>query len=369
FKILHGRGKVEIMVFYTWGEQSQEKHDPGFGVTVAWDVPLLEGYPYTWVNNTAYDPGTHHYMGIVTPQLTRQIMDWRPDAVLVFGWAWQSHLAVMRFLKGKLPVYFRGDSTLLTEASGFRKFLRSVFLRWVYRHVDHAFYVGKNNYSYFRKFGLADHELTFAPHAVDNERFMSKRDDEASALRSGLGLTRDDVLVLFAGKFENVKNVTLLLESFIELDDPHLHLLLAGAGPDEAELNSMAATYPHRVHLMGFQNQSYMPVLYQACDVFCLPSRSETWGLSVNEAMACGKAVLVSDKVGCTADLVENGFNGFVFESENKKALRECLERIGRSKQSLHTMGSRSAGIISDWSFTRIALAIENTLNEKKRSD
>lgn len=367
FKLLHERGKIDIMVYYTWGEKAKQKYDPGFGSTINWDIPLTEGYPFTWVKNTAKDPGSHHSQGIINPALNKQIEDWEADAILVYGWAWHSHLKAMRYFKGKIPVYFRGDSTLLNEPKGFKKLLRTLYLKWVYKHVDHAFYVGTNNKAYYLKYGLKDDQLSFAPHAIDNDRFIQDRSAEAAEFRSSLKLKEEDILLLFAGKFEPVKNAKLLLSAFIKTEQPNVHLLMVGNGIEEAELKAMAAdsNKAAQIHFEGFKNQSYIPVVYQAADLFCLPSVSETWGLAVNEAMACGKAVLVSDKVGCAIDLVIKDHNGAIFESGNSNVLALHLEKLTRSKEELKRMGNNSASIIHDWNFTRIAEAIENKLNEK----
>ncbi|HVS90624.1 MAG TPA: glycosyltransferase family 4 protein [Mucilaginibacter sp.] len=369
FKLLHERGNIDIMVFYTWGEQSKQKYDPGFDTTIRWDIPLLEGYAFTWVKNTSTDPGTHHFSGIVNPELIGQVQEWGAEAVLVFGWAWQSHLKVMRFFKGRIPVYFRGDSTLLDERPGLKNLVRSIYLKWVYRHVDHAFYTGSNNQAYFKKYGLTDDQLSFAPHAVDNERFSADRRDEMLQLRHKLGIADDDILVLFAGKLESKKSPQLLLDAFLQLDKKGVHLLFTGNGVLEPQLKA-AAVEASGVHFMSFQNQSMMPVIYQASDLFCLPSKGpgETWGLAVNEAMACGKAVLVSDAVGCAADLVKNGINGAIFKHENKEELAAHLDALTQSAKQLSELGKNSANIIRNWNFRSIAEAIEaRAATENKR--
>lgn len=361
FKLLQQSGKLDIMVFYTWGEQSAKKYDPGFGATVSWDIPLLDGYPYTWAENTSDDPGTHHYKGIINPKLTQQISEWKPDAIMVIGWAWQSHLKAMRYFKGKVPVYFRGDSTLLVQPKGIKGLIRSIFLKWVYKHVDIAFYVGTNNKAYFKKYGLRDDQLVFAPHAIDNERFGHDLSVQAGELRSSIGLKPDDILVLFAGKFEPVKNVELLVSAFVKLNRPGVHLLLVGNGMLEGRIRELATNNPY-IHFKGFTNQSEMPVVYQACDLFCLPSVSESWGLAVNEAMAGGRAILVSDTVGCAADLVKQGQNGSVFKSGDENDLLEHLDLLTRPKEELIKFGGKSRDAIQQWSFANIAAAIEHTL-------
>ena len=363
FKLLQVRNRIEIMVFYTWGKQAVSKYDPGFDKEIHWDIPLLEGYNFRWMENIAKDPGTHHFRGIVVPGLSKDILAWNPDAILVFGWAWSAHLAALRYFKGKLPVYFRGDSTLLNSSSSLKDAIRTCFLSWVYRHVDTAFYVGLNNKEYYLKHGLKESALVFAPHAADNERFYRVPPEEGEALRTGLGIGNNEILVLFAGKFESVKNVQLLVEAFQKLGKKDVHLLLVGNGPLENVLKQIARQNKN-IQFMDFQNQSAMPGIYQACDLFCLPSVSESWGLAVNEAMAVGRAILVSSKAGCAADLVKTGYNGAIFESGKIESLIAKLDELSRSKHELVIMGSNSKKIIKEWNFENIAMAIENTVNK-----
>jgi glycosyltransferase involved in cell wall biosynthesis len=365
FKLLHERGRISIKVYYTWGEKAIDKFDPGFGQKVNWDIPLLDRYPYEWVVNTAKDPGTHHSKGIVNPKLIEQINAWSPDAVLFFGWAYRGHLKAIRYYHKKIPVFFRGDSTLLNEPAGIKGIIKYIALRWIYRHVDHAFYVGTNNKAYFKKYGLRDDQLSFAPHAIDNSRFEKDCSEEAGDLRRSLNIKNDELLILYAGKFDYVKNVELLLSAFINFNKDNIKLLLVGNGELESELRKLAAKgNSSNIHFLDFKNQSYMPVLYQAADLFCLPSLSETWGLAINEAMACGLPVLTSDKVGCAADLVKEGYNGAIFRSNQRDDLADKLARLINSKAILQEYGNNSKNLIKSSSFENVAEAIENKLNE-----
>src|SRR5215217_7645662 len=120
FKLLTERKRVDVKVFYTWGTSAQHKHDPGFGRTIDWDLPLLEDYDYEWLENTSGNPGSHHFKGIINPDIIDRINAYQPGAILVFGWAYSSHLKVLRYFKGKVPVWFRGDSTLLDESNSIK---------------------------------------------------------------------------------------------------------------------------------------------------------------------------------------------------------------------------------------------------------
>jgi glycosyltransferase involved in cell wall biosynthesis len=368
FKLLHERKQINIKVFYTWGESAADKYDPDFGKKITWDIPLLDGYPYEWVHNTSPDPGSHHFRGIINPRLIEQVNTYKPNAVLVIGWAYKSHLKAICHFKNKIPVLFRGDSTLTDETSVLRSTLKFVFLRWLYRHIDHAFYTGTKNKAYFKKYGLKESQLTFAPHAIDNDRFSSERDDEVLKLKQSLDLVHTDLLVLFAGKLEEKKDPELLFDAIININDPKIHLLFAGNGVLEKSLKSKAKSY-NKIHFLDFQNQTYMPVLYQACDLFCLPSKGpgETWGLAVNEAMACKKAVLVSDKCGCAIDLVEDEKNGAIFRSGDMNDLILRLRQLIENKNLLNKYGQNSGSIIEPWNFSHLIKAIENKLINETR--
>lgn len=365
FQLLHKRRQIDIKVYYTWGEASVKKYDPGFDKKIQWDIPVLSGYHFEWVNNVAKDPGTHHFNGIQTPGLIEQVNRWQPDAVLFYGWGFSGHLKALRYFKGKLPVFFRGDSTLLDEQHGAQSLAKNMLLKWVYRHVDHAFYPGSNTKAYFLKYGLKEKRLSFAPHAVDNARFAEDRSAEAVVVRKNLGLRDEDILILFAGKLEEKKSPLLLLDAFSGLGAPGVFLLFVGNGPLEAELKAKAAGNS-RVSFMDFQNQSKMPVMYQACDLFCLPSAGpgETWGLAVNEAMAAGKAILASDKVGSAADLVEPGRNGAIFKAKSLENLAATLVELTKNdKLALIEQGKSSKEIISGWTLEKQVEVIEKAVN------
>ena len=172
FRELAQRETIQLRVFYGW-QGTVNSVDVGFGQHVEWDIPLLQGYDSEFLENVASEPGSFSFRGIDTPSLINRVTDWQADAILIYGWCYISHLAAMRHFHGKIPVCFRGDSTLLNEIGGIRRVLRRTLLRWVYSHVDMAFSVGTHNHIYFRRHGLDEHRIIHAPHAVDNTRFAS----------------------------------------------------------------------------------------------------------------------------------------------------------------------------------------------------
>ena len=242
-----------------------------------------------------------------------------------------------------------------------KKKVRSVFLKWIYSKVNFSFYVGSHNKAYYLAFGLKHEQLLFAPHAVDNDRFMNHDEalnEQASLKRKELGIATGALVFLFAGKLDDNKNVQLLLHAFMDLNNAAIHLIIAGNGVTELALRSIAAGKKN-IHFLPFQNQQYMPVLYRIGNVLVLPSLTETWGLSINEAMACSRTILISDTCGAATDLVKEGKNGYTFSSGNRASLLQRMQQILAQQEEMGDWGSCSLEIIKDWNYSVTCETIE----------
>src|SRR5580704_2348380 len=311
YQKLAGRDDVAVKVFFSWHAGQHAVDDRGFGRPIAWDIPLTDGYDFETVTNVASDRGTHTFLGLRNPMLLDRVMAWQPDVVHINGWAWLSHLQLLRALnKRGVTTLFFGDSHLLDgKTNGPRWWIKSAVLRRVYSWPTACLYAGSANRAYFGAFGVPPQRLYPCPHAIDVGRFAepaAQREEQAARWRSELGIAADRKVLLYAGKFEPKKRPTELMRAFARLPDPSLMLLMVGAGELQGEIDAIAAADPARFRILPFQNQSRMPVVYRLGDVFVLPSAfGESWGLAVNEALACGRPVIVSDRVGCAPDTVD----------------------------------------------------------------
>jgi glycosyltransferase involved in cell wall biosynthesis len=366
FKQINDRN-IACKVFYTWGEGGlEDKYDPDFGKNIEWDIPLLVGYEYEFCKNLASKPGSHHFNGIINPDLISSIKVYGTTHILLFGWNFQSHLKVLRYFKGKIPILFRGDSMLLDSICFPKQLLRKLMLKWVYKHINIALFVGEANKKYYKYCGLKDRQLVFTPHSIDNQRFANSnisQDAFIKAIHAQFKIAASDIVIVFCGKFQSKKNPLFLLQTFQLVAKQNHHLIFVGNGELEDSLK-LAAAGTANIHFLPFQNQSLMPAVYRLGQIFCLPSQGpgETWGLSVNEAMACGRAVLVSNKCGCAINLVNDGVNGYVFQSNHVQSLIEKLSLLLANKEHLVEMGKESYQIIKYWNFDAIVDRIEEAL-------
>ncbi|HEY4989947.1 MAG TPA: glycosyltransferase family 4 protein [Opitutaceae bacterium] len=332
FQWLHRQTSVEFRVFYLWDFGVAQRHDPNFGTSITWDVDLLSGYESEFVPNRSAKPGAEHFFGFNNPELTKRLALWRPDAVLIFGYKWASHLRAIAWARlNGVPLLFRGDSHLIGRQHP-PLFVR-ICLRILFAQFAAFLPVGSANKGYFEAFGVPARKLFFAPHSVNAALFDRSRGQialEASELRTALGLRPSTAVVLFAGKLVSGKQPMELLRAFLNLRPVDTALLFVGEGAEKGKLertaaDALSADSGSMVRFLPFANQSEMPSRYLLADVFVLPSLGETWGLAVNEAMHMGVPCIVSDRVGCQSDLVTNGETGWVFEAADPEGLKRAL--------------------------------------------
>ena len=356
FRYLASVDNLSIKVFYLWDFGVTQQVDQGFKQVVQWDVPLLDGYDYTFVPNTSSSPGTQHFWGLQNPTLLSQVRNYQPDAALLMNYNYDS-LYRFIFTNTEIPLLFRGDSHRLLPETSFKAWVKRQWIRQIYQRFAACLYVGKANYDYFRYHDVPDKQLFFAPHAVDNDRFFAQTNhaiEQAALWKRELGIPEHHAVVLFAGKFEPKKRPQDLLHAFLAANLPEMSLLFVGTGSLEQMLKAEAKEHTH-IYFAPFQNQSFMPRTYAIADLVVLPScgSHETWGLSINEAMCLARPVIVSSHVGCAQNLVQPYENGLVFPAGDVSALATALREAFDDHNRLKQWGNQSRDIISRYIYSQ----------------
>jgi glycosyltransferase involved in cell wall biosynthesis len=348
YQRLARRSDLEIKVFFTWHAGGQPVEDRGFGQPIAWDIPLTDGYAFERVPNVSSDPGPHRFFGLRNPALFDCVIAWRPDIVHVSGWAWFSHLQLLRSLnRRRVPTLFFGDSHLLDGGEhGPRWWTKAAALRQVYSWPTGFLVVGSANRAYFERFGVPPARLYSCPHSIDVHRFGDNAESlelEAARWRCELGIAAGQRVLLYAGKLEPKKRPIELMRAVAQMGEEAPILIMVGAGELQGDVDSIAAADSSRFRVLPFQNQSRMPVVYRLGDVVVLPSAcGESWGLAVNEALACGRPVIVSDRVGCAADVVDRGC-GRVFRWNDWLEFEHVVRTLFADAGKLATMRCAAA--------------------------
>ena len=349
--------EVDLHVYYAHEASAEDQAGAGFGVPFEWDTDLLEGYSYSWLPNRARRPNVETFLGCNTPSVGAELTRRRYDAVLVHGWNLLCYWQAVHAAKSCcLPVMVRGDSHLQTPRSSLRRIIKRLAYPWLLGHFDAFLSVGHHNTEYLTVYRVCPDKIFHVPHCVDNEFFRatagSARGDLAG-LRRRFHIPPDATVFLFVGKFLPRKRPLDFLAGLdrVKLRGKDVWGLLIGAGPLETQLRGHAARYATPCSFGGFLNQGQIAAAYALADALVLPSNGEeTWGLVVNEAMACGVPAIVSDAVGCAPDLIVDGETGFAYHEGELDQLTTCMERLVADSTLRVRMAQQAAAHIQTFS-------------------
>jgi len=326
--------ELDLHVFYANQQSSAQQADAAFGVEFEWDVDLFEGYAHTHMANRAAKPSTQTFFGCDTPEITRQLESGRFDAVMTMGWYLRTYVQAIRACNRlRIPIMVRGDSTLQWQKDVLLRAGKRIVYPFLLRNFDAFLVVGQQAKAYLKRFGVAEERMFWSPHSVDNGRFRSeasRASNSKSRTRASLGCKTGEHLILFVGQFISRKRPLDLVKALALLNKKNLSIrgVFVGDGQLAADIRSLGRELNAPIAIVGFKNQSELPSIYGAADVFVLPSGRETWGLVVNEAMACGTPAVVSSGVGCSADLIVPGETGYEYPVGNVEDLAHAIRRL-----------------------------------------
>ena len=344
FKALAARPELELKVFFGMLPDGLQQ-GVGFGIQFQWDIPLLEGYASEVLENVAEKPTLGAFAGCDTPMVSGRLRQWRPDVAIVTGW--QSKMLVQAWwacVRLGIPRIVRGESNTMRHRALPKRVLHRAWLRG----FDRFLAIGKANREFYVAAGIPESRIHPCPYFVDNRRFASSADasrQRRTELRKAWSIPERAVCFLFCGKLIVKKRPLDLLRAFERAvaAGASAHLLIVGDGELMAEARALVARAQIPVTLAGFLNQTEIVDAYAAADCLVLPSdNGETWGLVVNEAMACGLPAIVSDQVGCGPDLVMDGTTGATFPMGNIDALARQLIEFAKDPLQLPIMGEHA---------------------------
>ncbi len=302
-------------------------------------------------------------------RVTGWLDDTDPQAVVIAGYYYPAMREAARWAqrRGRASI-FMGDS----QWGDRRRFALREWAKswWVRRHFDAAFAAGERTVEYLMRMDFPCERIWTGYDVVDNQVFAdgaAAARSQADSLRRRLGLP--ERYFLFVGRFAPEKNLPRLLDAYARYRTAAGHqawgLVLVGGGPLETELRVRAQEL-RDVVFAGFQQGDAVSAYYGLASCLVLPSISETWGLVVNEAMAAGLPVLVSERCGCVPELVQPGVNGYVCDPLDTEGLARLLGVMSSETVDAGKMGEASRQIVAQytpetWAQT-LADCIERTL-------
>jgi glycosyltransferase involved in cell wall biosynthesis len=355
FRALARHPQLDFHVAYCSLRGAEPGHDPEFGMTVQWDVPLLDGYSWSHVPNRG--TGKESFWGLRNPGLWSLIRKGKFDAVLLhIGYVrstfWIAYLAAR--LSGS-AFLFGTDASSVAPRDGARwkPWLKRAVWPLLFRLADQVMVPSSATAEMMRELGVREGRISLTHFVVDNDWWTEQSGRiNRRATRAELGVSDRDIAVLFCAKLQDWKRPLDLLRAFAKAAVPDSILLFAGEGPLRAQIESEAAALgiASRVRMLGFTNQSRLPAVYSAADLFVLPSGYDPCPIVVCEAMVCGLPVMLSDEIRGRFDLVQPGVTGGIFPCGDVEALAENLRRLLGDHATLAALGTNARARMATWS-------------------
>ncbi len=279
----------------------------------------------------------------------------KPSIVFIPGWADKTALAAFKWcLKNSVPAVVMSPSQALDAP-------RSWYKEWVKSRIVRLYSGGLAGGTpqkrYLESLGIPMNRILTGYNVVDNGHFENgARQARKIKVQLRKQLKIPENYFICSARFVPKKNLEILLEAYASYAQSGLRevwdLVVLGDGPLRKRLENIIKKFglAKKVYIPGFKQYEELPYYYGLSKALVLPSISEQWGLVVNEAMACGLPVIVSNRCGCVEDLVREGENGFIIDPVKSESLTQALIKITRLKGQLPRMGKRSQQIVKNWS-------------------
>ena len=355
---------LDLVVHYFSDFSVRGGVDSGFGVSVAWDVPLLDGYESRFIT---CDANITKFRSVKIPDPESLFKKEAFDFVLINGYMYAFERQVVHYAKlANTRVILRGELTDSQRPGRgkLKTFFRDFYLRWFYRHIYAFCYVGEEARKHLIRMRISPEKMFFSPYSVYYTLFESKR-QKFTQCRSALNVPDDQFTFLFSGKMIPRKMPLLLAEAFRHMSkNDKLALIMVGDGPQKNILEGLLRpVLKSRLIMPGFVNQSELGKYFMAADAFVLPSEYETWGLVVNEAMLFSLPVIVSNAVGCRNDLIIPDQTGYVFQSGDVESLVNAMQRLAKDPQKARIMGENARNRVGKYSTSASVRGILDAIN------
>lgn len=332
--------------------------------TYAWKVATgAHAFPRHVVSNDL----DQESKGELVRRVDRLLSALRPDAVAVHGWSCRSALAALDWcLRSRTPAVLMADSTAHDEI---RRPWKEAVKRRIVSLFGSALVGGSPHRDYVVQLGMSGERIFQGYDVIDNDFFSVQADRvRRSAVDERQRLSLPANYFLASARFVEKKNLFGLLDAFqryrARSDAGAWDLVLLGDGPLRAPLHDRAIRHgiADFVHMPGFKQYEDLPAYYGLAGAFVHASTTEQWGLVVNEAMAAGLAVLVSNRCGCAADLLAAGRNGYSFDPLNPGELAALMAHVSSDRCDRRKMADASRAIIAQWSPLRFGSSLHEAV-------
>ena len=271
----------------------------------------------------------------------------------VAGWGERRCLLFIMLAKlFRIPVIVESDTPMHHQVNGWKRLLKKLFYPLLFNYINLFLPGGTRQAKYIEHYGVNSNRIIPVQMTVDVEgiRKISKKltSIDKQRIHKYLNISEENIIFLFVGRLVHEKGLADLVLAFRNITHKKITLLIVGSGEMQVQIQNISRQ-DDRISYAGRLEGNALIEAFFIAHVVVLPSHFEPWGLVVNEAMALGKAVIVSDRVGCIDDLVADGETGFVVKAGHPENLQAVMELIIKNPEAVAMMGKKAAQKISTW--------------------
>jgi glycosyltransferase involved in cell wall biosynthesis len=375
FRSLAATSGVALKVFFCSRQGAEAYYDCDFGTEVKWDIPLLDGYDWEFLE------GRREIMSRVigamdNPYVGAALERFHPDVVEINGYAHLTMWRVVRWCnRNRVPVMMLSDSNLTPKRALWKRAAKGIVVKQFFRHLDGALSSGDNNRAYLQHYGLPHKRIFTGTLPIDCARLVASVGDTTGTrreIRQRHGIPEDAFVVVYAGKLTPVKCPLHLLEAIRRCAQQGLKVwgLLVGEGAERGALEEFVANHKmNNIVLAGFVNQSLIGKYYAASEVLALMSRHEPKGQVVPEAGSVGCPAILSDRIGCIGptDSARPGENALVYPWSDIGALTNCIVRLYEDPALYRSMSEAARRVSHSQDISVAALQLKEAARQLKQ--
>lgn len=337
----------------------------------SWDIPKEKiKFSYQVLSGLQIGKSYQHAPIFFNPGIIYQLWKQKPDVIVFGGWHHFTYwlaLVYTQIMGTRLLIW--SESTLKDERSVSK--LKDKLKRWIVSKADGYIVPGKAQKDYLLYLGAKNEKIWLAPNAVETDFFASKAElyrQDRETLKQKFNLS--GIVILSVGRLIDEKGIPELLAAFAQLKtktNQLVTLVIVGDGSQSQEYQYYCQQKQlNNVVFSGFQNQNSLVQYYAIADIFVFPTRTDPWGLVLNEAMSASLPIVCSSAAGAVDDLLEDGGNGFIFPVGDVTVLVGALQRLVDDEDLRKRMGMRSHQIILNYTPQIMAQGLQEAIVDDK---
>lgn len=266
------------------------------------------------------------------------------DFVVVSNPLTPTGIVAIKYMKvNKIPYSIVGDGGFPKDNNNYKEQLKKIILRG----AELYFSTGEFHDKYYLKYGASSERIVRYPFTSlrQNDILINPVDKLAKKkLKEKLGI-KEEKVIISVGRYIHLKGFDILIKASNKLEG-NIGIYIIGGTPTKDYIELIEKYNINNIHFEEFKSKEELSLYYKAADLFVLPTRSDVWGLVVNEAMAHGLPIITTNRCGAGLELVNEDENGYIVPVDNIEDLAEKMNRIIGSDMLLEKMSSSSLEII-----------------------